>query len=378
MSRVVEIDLFRGLALAMILVDHNGGSLLAEGTLRQFAVADASEIFVFLSGYASVAAYTALAGRRDAGAARRRFVHRAKTLYAAYLLMAVMVLGAGWGIASLGVALPSLAWILPPGTALDSPWLAVEVAALHWRPYLTDILPLYIITALLTPWLIPALRRRPWLGLAVSVGVWALAPVLAGVLPARAGETWLFNPFAWQLAFVLGALARLAPAPLPVRAVGPRIALTAAAVAVVIALAVLVAAWSRPDLHEALISPALGEVLYPISKPNLSTLRVVNLLALAWLGAEVIRSGLGARLVPACGALVAAGRNGLPCFVASGPLSILGEAVATDLAGRGVPAAGAGLLSDVLTLSLFFLVAYAADFLTGRARSPAAAAAGAA
>lgn len=41
-SRVIEVDFLRGLVLAMIVVDHIGGSLISHVTLHAFALCDAT------------------------------------------------------------------------------------------------------------------------------------------------------------------------------------------------------------------------------------------------------------------------------------------------------------------------------------------------
>ena len=63
-QRSLEIDVFRGLVLIFIVVDHISGSVLAWTTLRNFAIADATEVFVFLAGLVTAMAYTGLARRR--------------------------------------------------------------------------------------------------------------------------------------------------------------------------------------------------------------------------------------------------------------------------------------------------------------------------
>jgi hypothetical protein len=45
--RDLRIDLFRGLALYMVVVDHIGGDPLGKFTYRVFGFSDAAEIFVF-------------------------------------------------------------------------------------------------------------------------------------------------------------------------------------------------------------------------------------------------------------------------------------------------------------------------------------------
>jgi len=49
-ERELRLDLFRGLALWLIFIDHLPTSLLTWFTLRNYGFSDATEIFIFISG----------------------------------------------------------------------------------------------------------------------------------------------------------------------------------------------------------------------------------------------------------------------------------------------------------------------------------------
>src|SRR6478609_5564508 len=50
-GRDLRLDLFRGLALWLIFLDHIPSNLVAWITIRNYGFSDATEIFVFISGY---------------------------------------------------------------------------------------------------------------------------------------------------------------------------------------------------------------------------------------------------------------------------------------------------------------------------------------
>ncbi len=52
-----RLDFWRGLALAMIFIDHIPGNIFENVTLRNFGVSDNAEVFVFLSGFSASIAY---------------------------------------------------------------------------------------------------------------------------------------------------------------------------------------------------------------------------------------------------------------------------------------------------------------------------------
>src|SRR5438477_10576626 len=56
-KRDPRVDVLRGIALAMIFIDHIPGDILNNWTLRNFGFCDAAEIFVLLAGFASMSAY---------------------------------------------------------------------------------------------------------------------------------------------------------------------------------------------------------------------------------------------------------------------------------------------------------------------------------
>src|SRR2546430_15968017 len=56
-ERELRLDLFRGLALWLIFIDHLPPSLLTWLTIRNYGFSDATEIFIFNSGYTAALAY---------------------------------------------------------------------------------------------------------------------------------------------------------------------------------------------------------------------------------------------------------------------------------------------------------------------------------
>ncbi len=94
-GRSIEVDFFRGVVLIVIVLDHMPGSTLSHLMLHAYALCDSAEVFVFLGGYASAAAYTAVLAGRGENAAKMRFVRRCWEIYRAYLLTAVLTLLSG-------------------------------------------------------------------------------------------------------------------------------------------------------------------------------------------------------------------------------------------------------------------------------------------
>src|SRR5262249_52155565 len=55
--RDLRLDLFRGLSLFFIFIDHIPNNVLSYVTLHSIAFSDAAEVFIFISGYAAATVY---------------------------------------------------------------------------------------------------------------------------------------------------------------------------------------------------------------------------------------------------------------------------------------------------------------------------------
>jgi hypothetical protein len=346
-SRLIELDFFRGLVLLIIVVDHIGGSILSRVTLHAYALCDAAEVFVFLGGFATATAYAALAERRNETIARSRFLRRSLEIYRAFLVTAGLMLLVSAVLSAFSIDGPNLAT-----TDLDD-LMTTPVAALRdillfrRQPYLASVLPMYAFFALLVPMILPLARSKPWLLLAGSVALWAGAPAINAYLPAAPDMHWDFNPFAWQLMFVLGVLARCQP-------VYQRVAAHRFGwVVSVLAFGVVAgAAYFKLFIeHQALASSM---------KQNLSWLRAINFLSIAWLVANLIELGWAKKLAQWLPWVGVIGRKGLLCFVAGAVISLVVDSVlyaATD----GYLNYPLGLLADAIAVGALFVVGLGAE-----------------
>ncbi|HVE09233.1 MAG TPA: OpgC domain-containing protein [Paraburkholderia sp.] len=345
-SRLVELDFFRGLVLLVIVVDHIGGSILSRFTLHAYALCDAAEVFVFLGGFATATAYNSLAARHTEAAARQRFLKRALELYRAFLITAALMLIVTAVLTALKVDGPNLATV-DFDDLLDMPGsVFADILLLRRQPYLASVLPMYLFFALSVPAVLPLARRKPWLLLAGSVALWAAAPLLAGRLPIEDGAQWDFNPFAWQLMFVLGVLARCQP--LYQRASAHRYGWVVTALAV---CAVTAGAYYRLFVESTPFDASF--------KQNLSLLRVLNFAALAWLAAHLTRAGWAKRAAERLPWIGQIGRKGMLCFVAGTVISLLVDSLlykATD----GYLDVPLGLVADAVAIGALIAVAKAA------------------
>ncbi|WP_269503322.1 OpgC domain-containing protein [Burkholderia sp. IMCC1007] len=344
-GRLIEVDFFRGIVLLMIVVDHIGASVLSRVTLHAFALCDAAEVFVFLGGFATASAYGAIADRHGPRAAQRRFVRRAMQIYRAFLATSTLMLVASVVLDHCGIDAPNLA-LDDVSVMLASPLTGLaELLTFQRQPYLAAVLPMYVLFALASPVIVPFARRHPWLLVGFSAASWLAAGWLGPELLDTDGFRWSFNPFAWQLMFVAGVLARCQP-------VYRRIALGRwGAAATGVACAIVIGCASYKLLSGL---PVPEGVL----KRDLALPRIVSFAAIAWLMADFVRYGWIARLARAVQPVVTVGQRGLICFVAGAAISLVIDSLLHPVAhGVELRHLGVGLVADACAVGLMIAVA---------------------
>ncbi len=357
--RLPELDFFRGLALLVILVDHIGGSILSRFTLHSYAFNDAAEVFVFLGGFATAGAYLSLAERRGAQAAARRFVKRAGSLYRAFLLTAAAMLAVSAVFIGLHVEAPNLAANDLRDLAHAPMSTLIGLASFQRQPYLSSVLPMYVVFALTTPIVVPFARRAPWRLLACSVAIWCAASAAAEWLPSADESYWDFNPLAWQFVFVLGVLARCQPIYRRIRA-WPASRL----VSVVALTAAAGLGWAK--------LAGVGNLDAYAGKPDLDWLRVANFVAIAWLAADMTRRGWIGEIARRLSWIGEVGRNGLVSFVAGAVISLVIDSLLYTMT-DGLLHVPLGLAADAAAIAALFAVTCSCRRRDGYRASAAAA-----
>lgn len=320
------LDALRGIFLVLMTLTHLPTGL--SGLLGQpFGQISAAEGFVMLSAFLAGQVYLRRGMRDGFPAMRRALWSRAATVYRHHL-----------ALFAFGISLVLMLGMINEQDAITNLFLhylrdplqaAGAALLLVYQPALLDILPMYVMFLLLTPWILGHAQRQGWaLPLAASVALWAAALLglrasfhqglmaITGLgLPLDA--TGSFNPFAWQLLWVVGlwlGTAKLSRDPQRPVALPPRLAPRRLALIVLLALAFL--AWrhvagQNPFGLEPGGAPALGNRL--VSKWDLGPLRLLNVFAITLLIAH-FGPGL-ARRVP-LGFFARLGRSSLPVFSA--------------------------------------------------------------
>lgn len=336
----------------MIFVNHLPYSPLSLFTLRNWGFSDSAEVFVLLAGVAGALAYGRIFEHRGFVAGTRAVFARMRKLYLVHLLLFALVgLMCFAGAQVLGDA--TYLNVLGYAAFAEDPLRRLpEALTLLFQPGYLDILPLYVVLLALLPALALLARLHRFAPLVASLVVYGVVQRWPLALPntLREGGVWFFNPLAWQVLFVVGfTLGEAMRRPVPARSLPPmlRHAFSAGA-AFFTALAVLVVApWREvPGWENAwLVDPNL---LAMASKSTLHPLRLIDILAKAWLISLIVAPQ--ARWLESTFArpVSAMGRHSLIVFASSTVLAVGGgiiiEALPEIPLSVGVNAAGIVLM----------------------------------
>jgi hypothetical protein len=308
-GRDLRVDFFRGLALWWIYTDHIPGDVMGDYSLRNFAMCDATEVFVLLAGFGAGLAYGSVMDRQGYLYAAADTLRRAWTLYIAHIFLFVVYTAQ---VAYSAAALDRVFYLEETrlDVLADQPYRALlEALLLRFQPSLLNILPLYVALLLMFVIALPLLRN-PMLLFFTSLAGYLLVRVTGINMTAWTGEGWYFNPFAWQFLFMIGAILSYAPPRMP------RVRWPIDVAAVLILLAGIVVIWvidAHPRILAAMPSPVIRFVITE-DKTGLHPFRLLSILSLAWLTARSVPPDTDWLRSRFAAPLVLLGQNSLPVF----------------------------------------------------------------
>lgn len=363
--RMWELDAVRGLMLVLMLSTHLP-TKFAIPTSQPFGFVSAAEGFVLLSAYMAGLVYTQRYMRDGMTAMHKAFLRRALVVYScqAACLLFLFTL-----IAMLGLAIPQpdvqhLMWyyLQEPTTAL------LSALALIYNPPLLDILPIYVMFMLISPWVLSIGLRHGWRTiLTVSGLLWVATQFglsqylyswlvdMTG-LPVPFSETGAFETFGWQLLWIFGLWLGSTHARVPAeqRRPFPRVLVLGAA---------LVAGTFFIWRH------LTGQAPFPDGEPinflwdkwHLAPMRLLNVLALVVLAMHY--DGWLKRHLPRVRFLETMGQSSLSVFCAHLVLVLL----ALCLVGVATPARSSWVDAVLYTGSVIVLYGVAVIMRSGKA-----------
>jgi hypothetical protein len=328
-ERELRLDLFRGLALWLIFIDHLSPDLLSWFTIRSYGFSDAAEIFIFISGYTAAMVYGRSMFESGFVVATARIMRRVWQIYLAHVFLFTVLLAEIYFLATrvestfypeeMGV----VEFFKQPGEAL------VQALLLRFRPLNMDVLPLYIVLMFFLPLILWLMKWKTDIALALSVALYAISWQFDLHLTAYPNGFWSFNPFAWQLLFVTGVWCSLGGARRVSRIIASPVTLWIS-IAYVFAAFCLTLTWYFPQL-EHVLPRRIEQWIYPISKPDLDVLRFAHFLALAQITVYFVPSGWPGLKSPWLRPLVLCGQHSLEIFCFGVFLAFAGYFLLTEL-----------------------------------------------
>jgi hypothetical protein len=329
-----RVDFLRGLALAIIFINHVPGNLYEKLTPKNFGFSDAAEVFVILAGFASAYAYFSRFERGEVWDATVKAWRRAGVLYVSHVVTSVVAI-ALFCFATL--------YFMHPGY-LDDTIVFMDIKPLmddpvrgfiglvslgHQLGYF-NILPMYMALLVMLPAMMILARLSLSLLLAVSVTLWLLTGLFAFDLPNYPMPGgWFFNPFAWQLLFVIGFVLgqrQREEKPMPFSRVLYGLCV----------LYLVLAYWWVPfDWLINFSGIKLPATVWSLDKGFVAWPRLLHVLALGYV---VMMSPIGRLMhkIPKTHFLTAMGRHSLPVFCVGSLLSMTGAIVRHEWGGSFV------------------------------------------
>ena len=312
-ERDVRLDLFRGIGLWMIFLDHIPHDVVSWLTLRNYGFSDAAEFFVFISGYLAGFIYGPIIKAGHFLSALKRLWKRAMEMYVAHIML-FLIFTAQIARTVRKFDNPLYEDEFNVHNFLEHPDILIgQALTLRYKPVNLDVLPLYITLIATAPFMLWAMVRRPNLTLLASVVLYIFARIFdwnfASYPP---GSTWYFNPFAWQMLFIFAAWCGTGGVNLIWPIVKSRLALIAAIIWIAFAF-LIVMTWHVAAL-DALVPKWMIKIIYPIDKTDLDMFRFTHFLALALIVSRYVPHDWAPLKFNWLRPAIMCGRHSLPIF----------------------------------------------------------------
>jgi hypothetical protein len=330
-ERELRLDLFRGLALWLIFIDHLPPNILTWLTIRNYGFSDATEIFIFISGYTAAFVYGRAMQEQGFVVAAARILKRVWQIYVAHVFLFTIFLAEISYVATsfenplYSEEMGILDFLKQPDVTI------VQALLLRFRPVNMDVLPLYIVLMFFLPPILWMMLRRPDLSLGLSVVLYAVTWEFDLYLSAYPNGVWAFNPYAWQLLFVFGAWCALGGAQRMSRILESPVTM-AISIAYLLAAFWVTLTWYIPQIHH-LMPRLIEQWMYPINKTDLDVLRFAHFLALAAITVRILPRGWRGLTSPWLRPMVLCGQHSLEIFCLGIFLAFAGHFFLEEVAG---------------------------------------------
>ena len=319
-------SLLLGIAAWFLFLDHIPHNAVSALTLRNFGFSGATDLFVFVGGYAAAILYGKMMLERGFVVTATRIFRRVWQLYAAYVVLFVIYINLIGYVAKQTAAPEIIHEFNVAGILGHTVRTLIYGLLLQAKPLNLDVLQLFIVLMAFFPIVLFGTLRRPNLTAAGSISLYLAARKFDLNLSSFPEGRWYFNPFSWQLLFVLGAwfASTSAKQMRTIRSLQEISILRIAAWAYLLFALVVTAAGKFPPLAEYIPGSVL-DVFLPNDKENLAPYRVLHFLSMAFLFTFLVPRNWHGFQWPALQPVVKCGEEWLAVFCAGVFLSFAGH-----------------------------------------------------
>ena len=202
----LRLCLLLGIAAWFLFLDHVPHNAVSLLTMRNFGFSGATDLFVFVGGYTAAILYGKMMLERGFVVTATRIFKRLWQLYAAYVVLFVIYIDLIGYVARKSAAPEIISEFNVTGIVDHTIRTLIYGLLLQAKPLNLDVLQLFIVLMAFFPIVLFGMMRRPNLTVAGSIVLYVAARHFDWNLSAYPDGRWYFNPFCWQLLFVLGRL----------------------------------------------------------------------------------------------------------------------------------------------------------------------------
>jgi hypothetical protein len=321
-----RLSLLLGIAAWFLFLDHVPHNAVSVLTLRNFGFSGATDLFVFVGGYTAAILYGKMMLERGFLVTATRIFRRVWQLYAAYVVLFVIYIDLIGYVARKSAAPEIIHEFNVAGILGHTIRTLIYGLLLQAKPLNLDVLQLFIVLMAFFPVVLFGMLRRPNLTAAGSIVLYLAARKFDWNLSSFPDGHWYFNPFSWQLLFVLGAWFALGSARQmqAIRSLQELSILRILALLYLLFALIVTVAGNLPQLAGIVPDPVLNLFL-PNEKENLAPYRVLHFLTLAFLFSFAVPRDWHGFQRPALRPIVKCGEEWLPVFCAGVFLSFAGH-----------------------------------------------------
>jgi hypothetical protein len=340
-ARDTRLYLFLGLANWFIFLDHIPNNMVSWITLRNFGFSGSADVFVFISGYAAALAFAPIMLQRGTIVGATRVLRRTWQLYAAFIVL-FAIYAVSIGDVATRYAAPDIIYEFNIAGLLEEPVRTVANGLLlQSRALNLDLLQLCVALTACFPVVLWLMLRAPDFTLVASLALYVAARQFEWTLSTFPDGNWFFNPFCWQLIFVLGAWCALGGA----RRLGNRFRAPAWAY---LGIAYLIFAFGitmagRFPMFGDMLPTWLHDAFIPNDRVNLGFSRLLHFLVLALFATRMIAKNWRGLNWPILRPLIVCGEQSLSVFCVG---------VFLSLAGHFILVTGSGSLAAQILVSV--------------------------